>query len=140
MEGVLLQNRVVLLELNALGGILPVLGGDIAAHAGLAGGLMLCALENYLYAVAFLCHDRFRLDSHALGARFFQHRRDAPGVDGFNGRGGYFQSDPFALLGDKKALRLQVRVEPALRLVIRVGNLVSSARTLSCDFANPGHN
>ncbi len=44
MEGVLFQYRVVLLELNALGGVLPVFGGDVAAHAGHAGGLVLSAL------------------------------------------------------------------------------------------------
>src|SRR6185436_11807435 len=45
-----------------------------------------------------------------------------------------------ALLGfEPEALRVQVRQEPALRFVVRVGNLVPDHRPFAGDFADPGH-
>ena len=54
-----LQVRIVLLELQTLGGVLAVLGRDVTADAGNASTLLLGALENHLHAVAFcfLCHN-----------------------------------------------------------------------------------
>src|SRR5262245_10333604 len=45
-----------------------------------------------------------------------------------------------ALLGlEPETLRVQVRQEPALRLVVRVGNLVPDHRPFAGDLADPGH-
>ena len=52
-----LQNRVVLLELKTLSRVLAVLCGDVTAHARHARGLVLCALQNHLDPITFLCHD-----------------------------------------------------------------------------------
>ena len=51
------QNRIVLLQLETLGSVLPVLGGNVAGSAGHATIFVLCALHDYLYAIAFLCHE-----------------------------------------------------------------------------------
>lgn len=53
----LAHNRVVLLQLDALGSILAVLRGDVPRSTGHTTILVLCALENHLNPVAFLCHD-----------------------------------------------------------------------------------
>jgi len=56
-----LENRIVLLQLEALGGVLSVLRGDVAGGAGEAALLHFSAFENHLYSVAFsfLCHVAF---------------------------------------------------------------------------------
>lgn len=53
----LLQDGVEFFQLQTLGGVLLVLGGDIARSAGLTTGLVLGALEDHLNAIAFFCHD-----------------------------------------------------------------------------------
>jgi len=59
VNGHAFQIRIVLLELQTLGGVLAVLGRDVTADAGNAGALLLGALEDDLDAVAFsfLCHN-----------------------------------------------------------------------------------
>jgi hypothetical protein len=57
VNSVFLQNRVVLLELEALSSILTVLRGDVTAHARHARGFVLCALHDHLDPITFLCHD-----------------------------------------------------------------------------------
>lgn len=56
-----LENRIILLQLKTLGGILSVLGGDVTGGAGEATLLHFSAFENHLYSVAFsfLCHVAF---------------------------------------------------------------------------------
>ena len=44
-----LQDRVVFLQLETLGRILLVLGGDVATGAGHTGGFMLRALQDHLH-------------------------------------------------------------------------------------------
>ena len=57
----LLQVCVELLQLKTLGVVLLVLGRDIAAGAWYRRVLLLGALQDYLDAVAFLCHcDAFK--------------------------------------------------------------------------------
>ena len=56
MNRVPLQDRVVFLQLEPFGRILPVLGRDVPAHPGHSTILVFRALEDYLYPVAFLCH------------------------------------------------------------------------------------
>ena len=59
VNGHAFQIGVVFLELQTLGGVLAVLGRDVTADAGNASTLLLGALQNDLYAVAFcfLCHN-----------------------------------------------------------------------------------
>ncbi len=56
MDRYLLEIRIVLLQLNAVGGVLAVFGGNVPGSAGDVGRLLLGALQNYLHPVAFLCH------------------------------------------------------------------------------------
>ena len=53
-----LEDGIVLLEFEALGRILAVLGGDVAGSAGHTACLMFGALEYHLHSIAFsfLCH------------------------------------------------------------------------------------
>ena len=56
-----LENRIVLLQLEALGMVFSVLRGDVTGGAGEATLLHFSAFENHLYSVAFsfLCHVAF---------------------------------------------------------------------------------
>lgn len=56
MNGHALQNRIVFLQLNSIGRIFAVLGGDVAARSGHAGCFVLGTLENNLNSIAFFCH------------------------------------------------------------------------------------
>lgn len=51
------QNRVEFFQLKPFRCVLFVFGSDVPAGTGLATGLMLGAFQNYLYSVAFLCHN-----------------------------------------------------------------------------------
>ena len=70
MKGNFFQNRIVLLQLKTLSGVLTVLGGNVAGGAGHTTVLMLCALHDYLDAIAFLCHVVFR-KTECKGKRIF---------------------------------------------------------------------
>ena len=54
-----LKVGIVLLALQALGSVLPVLGGDVTGDARYAASLLLGALEDDLHPVSFcfLCHN-----------------------------------------------------------------------------------
>jgi len=53
-----LQRGIELLQLNALGRILLVLGGNVARSARQAGAFVLRAFQNHLHAVdTFLSHE-----------------------------------------------------------------------------------
>jgi hypothetical protein len=56
MNSHLLHGCVEFLQLNALWGILLVLGSDVTAGACQTGILMLGALKDYLNAIAFFSH------------------------------------------------------------------------------------
>ena len=58
VNGHTLEDGVVFLQLQTLGGVFTVLGGDIAGGAGHAAFFVFGAFEDYLHAVAlcFLCH------------------------------------------------------------------------------------
>jgi hypothetical protein len=67
MDGHLFQDRVELLQLQPLWGILFVLGGNVSAYAGFTAMLVLRTFQDDLYSIAFFCHD-----SDALGrVKFF---------------------------------------------------------------------
>ena len=74
MKGNFFQNRIVLLQLKTLSGVLTVLGGNVAGGAGHATVLVLGALHDYLDAIAFLCHDLFR-KTERKGKRIFDFYR-----------------------------------------------------------------
>ena len=58
VDGVALQNGVVLLQLQTIRGVLTVFGRDVTRRTGHTAGLVFGALKNYLYACffSFLCH------------------------------------------------------------------------------------
>ena len=51
-----LEDGIEFLQLKTLGGILFILGSDIARHAGHTARFVLGALQNYLYPVSFFSH------------------------------------------------------------------------------------
>jgi hypothetical protein len=57
VKRVLLEDRIVLLQLDPLSSVFPVLGGIVPAHTGLAGGFVLGTLKNYLDPVLIPCHN-----------------------------------------------------------------------------------
>ena len=59
VDGVLAQDRIELLDFHPLRRVLPVLRGHVARGARHARILVLGALQNDLYAVAFFGHDSF---------------------------------------------------------------------------------
>jgi len=60
----LLHHRIVLFQFNALGSILPIFRGDVAAHASQATALVFGAFQNYLDSVLIPCHDLVYLKSY----------------------------------------------------------------------------
>lgn len=60
-------------------------------------------------------------------------------VDGFDRFRGQFQRYPLIFLGDKEALFLEIWIKSALRLVVRVRNVVSNLRPLSRYLTNSRH-
>jgi hypothetical protein len=56
MNGHLLQERIVLLALQTVGGVFLVLGRDVAGHSRNTASFLFRAFENHLHSVAFLCH------------------------------------------------------------------------------------
>jgi len=56
MNGYFFQCGIVLFQLDALGCILFVLGGDVSACTGEAGSFVLGTFENHLNPISFLCH------------------------------------------------------------------------------------
>lgn len=51
-----LEERIVLLTLQTIGGVFLVLGGDVTGHSRNAALFLFGALEDDLNSVAFLCH------------------------------------------------------------------------------------
>ena len=56
VNGDALEERVVLLALQAVGGVLLVLGGDVTGHACDTALFLLGTFEDDLNSIAFLCH------------------------------------------------------------------------------------
>ena len=57
VNGYSFQDRVVLLAFHPVGGVLFVLGGDVARHARHPALFLFDALEDHLHPVTFFCHD-----------------------------------------------------------------------------------
>jgi hypothetical protein len=64
------QYRIKLFQLQTLGGVLPVFGGNVAGSPGHATVFVLSAFHDYLYAIAFLCHMSFRKRSAKVRENF----------------------------------------------------------------------
>jgi len=51
-----LQDRIVFLKLQTIWSVFLVLGCDVAGSTGHTTSFMLCALQDHLNTVSFLCH------------------------------------------------------------------------------------
>ena len=56
MDGHALKDRVEFFDFHPIWCVFLVLGGDVPGSAGHTGLLVLCALQNYLNPISFLCH------------------------------------------------------------------------------------
>src|SRR5688572_20307483 len=79
------------------------------------------------------------LDVLALGAQLGDDLLDALLVDDPQALPRDAQPNEALLVLEPETLRVQVRQKPALRLVVRVGNLVPDHRPFAGDFADPRH-
>ena len=61
VNGYLFEDSVILLQFQTLGSVLLVLGSDVTGGARHTAVLVLGALHDYLYPVAFLSHFDFEL-------------------------------------------------------------------------------
>src|SRR5574340_667087 len=82
---------------------------------------------------------RARSDALAAGTQPGQHDIDAVLVDRTQRRVGEPQAHPAILALDPEPAPLQVRHEATLRLVVRVGNVVSHHRGFPGDLADSSH-
>ena len=124
----LLQEGIVLLELQTLRGVLFILGGDVAAHAGDTASLLLSAFEDDLHSVSFyfLCHNCVYLlnclsyDCNlvpvaiAIGDGFLEGGIEALPVNDAQAGGAQAQLNPAAFLYVIEFLLEQVHIERAL--------------------------
>src|SRR6185503_14250567 len=81
----------------------------------------------------------WRLDVLALGAQLGDDLLDALLVDDSQALTRNAQAHEALLVLEPETLRVQIRQETALRLVVRVGNLVPDHRPFAGDLADPGH-
>src|SRR5688572_8177197 len=79
------------------------------------------------------------LDVLALGAQLGDDLLDALLVDDPQALPRDAQPNEALLVLEPETLRVQIRQEAALRLVVRVGNLVPDHRPFAGDLADPGH-
>ena len=70
--------------------------------------------------------------NHAGCSGLLKDRRDTVLIDCSDGRSRHFQGDPLVFLRDVESLLLKVRIEPSFGFNIRVRNVVSYLRFLSC--------
>lgn len=143
VERFLLQNRIELHQLQAVGRILPVLLGDVAGSARHAGLLVLGTFQNDLDPVAFalLGHCslivllEFKLEFHtginALLMQFLQISVKAQFVDRAHGARRYLQRYPFSRFRHEETLLLQVGQKAAARFAVGVRNVVPGNRAFS---------
>ena len=150
VNGHAFQIRIVLLELQTLGGVLAVLGGDVAADAGNATALLLGTLEDHLYAIAFcfLCHNTVApfllVNNHdfsqmTIGGSLLQRCIETHLVNVAQARCRHGQAYPLTLLGPIELAGEDVNVEFAFRPALRVRHVVARDRLLSGDLTNLRH-
>lgn len=56
MQRYTLEERIIFLTLNTAGRVFAILRRDVARHSWYTAVFLLCALQNYLYSITFLCH------------------------------------------------------------------------------------
>src|SRR6478672_8102142 len=78
-------------------------------------------------------------DVLAARAHLGKHGFDTVLVDGAQASVGQAQADPAIFAVDPEPTTLQIRQEPALGLVVGVGNVVPNHGGLTCDLTNPSH-
>ncbi len=144
VNGYTLQYGVVFFQLQTLGGVLAVLGGDVTGSAGHAAGFVFGALKYYLHAITFcfLCHD---LKSNAFNVVFcnislfgglHQCGVEAEFVDGAQTLGGNVQGNPHFLFGPVELLGEEVHVEFTLGTTFRVRNVVTCHGSFARDLTH----
>ena len=144
VNGYTLENGVVFFQLQTFGGVLAVLGGDVAGSAGHAAGLVFGAFEDYLNAITFcfLCHD---LKSNAFNVVIVeisllgglqQGGVEAEFVDGAETLGGNGQGNPHFLFGPVELLGEEVHVEFTLGATLRVRNVVTCHGSFARDLTH----
>ena len=104
-----LEDRVEFLQFEPVRRILFVLGRDIAGGPGHAGFLVLGALQDHLYSVAFFSHGAIALVSDDLLDDTFlfcllEHCRNPLPVNRLQCPGRYLEGNPAVLLRDIKTL------------------------------------
>src|SRR5688500_7722918 len=127
VDDVLARLRIVLLDLELVGRGALVLGGGVEM-AGAGRGFELDFLSHGLPAFTLGCgldlgEDRFHADL----------------VDTPQARGGHAQAYPADLALDPEAAVVEIRLEGADRLVVRVRDEVALHRLLAGDLTNAGH-
>ena len=148
MEGHLLQNRIVLLELETARSVLTILGGDVTRHAGHTAVLVFSALQNNLDAITFcfLCHcysgilERYDGDvlevEIALGCSALESGVEADFVDGAESVCADAELNPHILLHPVELLGVEVYVEFAFGATFRVRDVVAHRRLFAGDLTN----
>ena len=150
VNGHAFQIRIVLLELQTLGGVLAVLGRDVTADAGNASTLLLGALENDLHAIAFcfLCHNTVTpfllVNNHdfgevSVGGSLLQGGVKTHLVDVAQSGSRYSEAYPLILLGPIELAVEDVNVEFTFRPALGVRHVVARDRLLSGDLTNFRH-
>ncbi len=89
MNGHTLKDRIVFFDFHPIWRVLFILGGNVSGSTWLTRFLVLCALQNYLNPISFLCHCIVlkRLDYLLFGIDFLQYSRDSFFIDDLQSTG-----------------------------------------------------
>jgi len=123
VQRVLAEDGIVLLELKPPGCVATILHRRIAGRARSFRALQ---RDFVAYVLSFgHCSALIRLNFDALLTGFFQYSRDSLLVDRLDRLCRDTERDPPVFFGNVEPLFLQVRLETAFRLVVRMGNVVA---------------
>lgn len=146
MNGHLVQVGIVFLTLQTLGGVLFVLGGDIAGDTGHAALTLFGAFQNDLNPVTFcfLCHRRTNLKLHNLDETFLLRildgRVEAVLLNNPHTFARHLEGDETLLALGPEPFVLEINREDAFGASFRMGNIVSNHSLASCYLTNLCHN
>ena len=146
MNGHLVQVGFVFLTLKTHGGVLFVLGGDIAGDAGDTALALFGAFENDLNPVTFcfLCHRRTNLKLHnldeAFRLRIFKGSVEAVLLNVPHTFARHLEGNETLLGLRPEPFVLEVDREDAFGASFRMGNIVSDHSRASCYLTNLCHN
>lgn len=141
MNGHTLKDRIVFFDLQPIWRVLFILGGNVPGSTWLARFLMLCAFQNYLNPISFLCHCIVlkRLDYLLFGIDFLQYSRDSFFVDDLQSPWWNIQGHPTIFFWNVKSLFGNIYIKSPFGLIDGEGNIVSKHHLFSCNFTNFGH-